>query len=1719
MFRFHSYPMLMANLGEISGKGGGAPAGRGGAGTYLEGQIGAFYLLAMLAGAEPRGLPGTTIDRVRFQGDVDGFSLDDVVVEAKGPTGGAVLEIQSKRTIKFSPKEALFKEVCGQIAKAVITHSAAEDTHQLAVASARTSFRISGPYQEVLTWARSVPSAEIFFARLSADGVSSPDMREFADTFRRNLVEAGVADDDQRIWQVLRNFQILEFDFEATASLVRNASLDRARMVLAPENAEKAAALWSGLTDIALNHARVAGVVDLVTLRREVTNLGFRLAGHPDFSLARMRLTEMARHTLADIGDKVADVHLPRTAAIAQISRERDDRRYIEIRGGPGTGKSAMLRSIALTAMTEARVIFLDPLRTPAGGWAELASRYGIAASAREFLSDLAASGSSILFIDSVEMFSDERVRATVNDILREVSAIDGFTVLVSARSDFDAEEPNWLAADARERLGSPGRIDLEDLSDEEVGHLVAAAPELRVILAADHPAAAVARNLYRLSRLLTVGSTGGDIRTEADLARMWWDRGDGVADENRRARQRLLAALADASIKGEEVIELQQSSDALNQLLASQTLREAQRDQFAFRHDVLRDWAVGSRLLENLDHCARLPLTRTAPARLARGVEIAARLALEAEDGPDRWIALLQRLSGGDVHHSWRRHALLAIVRSEAVSALLEAATPRLLGSGGSLLVDLSDSIIAVDTRSFNDWFGELAEAQGQIFNPMDVSVRIAASPSIPHLLAWCVTHRTTLPFQSLLSVIKLASTLLYPFTENTPLHSQVASMLYGWLIPLDTGAIASWGPIDREGPDLSYDQRLRIIEAIREVALSQAHRAPALAKAYLKAITSERSNREKINDVRRYSEILSLVAPAELAACVEWRLTEVFSDEVGVEDSRHNTFGMADFDYSPASPAQGPFLALLNSAPQIGLPLIRRLVGYSFDFYCGSDLGEDDGYLLLFEDGPRFFPCRRTYFWPRGQLHDASSLSALRALEAWGHARLDGGESPQTVIDDILGPDGSCAAYVMVAIDLILSHWPKTRDVSCAFAGCPELLVDDRLRHAQEGVGLSEAIAKGEPRGRVTMDDLSARPSRKIPLENCLITFTSTDQASDRVRQKLKIARDRLGSYHENANFGDPEFMVEYALNLTDQANYAQEGNGFRYVSPPAEVAHLANIQKGMDARMQRDELVASISLAVSDRRRGSSDLAERAVQDANGKLPYSGVPASDQLRSIHLVSCAMVAARDGDAGLVAAHESWIRAVIDEALESPEDITRRRQPRLDFNRRGQALNALIHLWVRFRRDADLRQIMEVVADQDPSGAVAISASLDDLIEADARLPKAILRCALATRTSLWMRRDRDRERVGRLAAAYAEGQRQAVEAEMGWLNSGPEPDWPSIADTPPVLRAPHTLRMTPSGFEAEFTVSSSASRENVARFDHQAAAQWMGAVCGTFRPAVVPWIYELIDSYSNWTARANGAGAAKDMDPDRPPAEWNNQFYRLAAWSILQRQDDIVEDFVGQVSGLPDKPFSDVGSALLHASDVAFYNAKPPLPNDRAERVRALLSTRMIQMGAWTRAPREGELNIDRRLTGIVSTLFMCNHDPFGRGTSSYLVPAVFDRVDPMLGAVRPLVAGGPTPFVAVCVMNLLEVVPLARHAEFLLTSAEAWLARAPRDQGLWFELGIGKRVAKWIDAAAQEDASLLSPENPLRARIEAVLGQIASFGISEALELETKIQAVSR
>ena len=210
----------------------------------------------------------------------------------------------------------------------------------------------------------------------------------------------------------------------------------------------------------------------------------------------------------------------------------------------------------------------------------------------------------------------------------------------------------------------------------------------------------------------------------------------------------------------------------------------------------------------------------------------------------------------------------------------------------------------------------------------------------------------------------------------------------------------------------------------------------------------------------------------------------------------------------------------------------------------------------------------------WSREGSGQYCVTSALMALEAWSHQRIEAGEDFNNVLADVLGPPGSPAAYLLIAVDLLLSHWPKSQEAAIPFLACPDLLCIDRQRNVRDSFNSPDIFGlkalEKEPAGTVNRDSLKSRPSRQLMLDYLLGQYAvnGPDKLRETLITLLRHVSKQLGPPNEQSTLGDPEFMVIHALNLINPDNWKEvsitlkDGSSqivLQYVSPAEENKHL--------------------------------------------------------------------------------------------------------------------------------------------------------------------------------------------------------------------------------------------------------------------------------------------------------------------------------------------------------------------------------------------------------------------------------------------------------------------------------------------------------------------------------------------------------------------------------
>jgi hypothetical protein len=815
-----------------------SPAAAGPAGARFEGKVGAFYLLTLLGHGEPRGLPGAVTRAVRFQQSAHGRPLDDVTIDAINADGSiAFLDIQAKRTINFTASDENFADIVRRLCGTAQKPELAAARYEMAVAVARTSMRIERDCQQVLQWARQLESGGSFAAHMQLPGFASNGMREFVEAFRHHLAAADAPSDDETVWRLLRRFQILVFDFEAPGSDYDYRARERGRAILAPDQASRAADLWSILTDEALAHDAAGGEVNRPSLADTLAQKhGLHFGRRPDLRVVHARLSESAEHALADIRDNIGGARLSRARLIDDARQALDQAHVVQIVGASGVGKSGVLKALAKQERNEGTVLVLAPGRIIGGGWLNMAQIIGCPVPRDELFNELGCGGGAILFVDNIDQIDDAGAWITLRDLLRGVLRCAGWRAVLTVRSDNE----EWRANLPEEMRQLPfGTIRVNLLSDAEADVLRIDNPALVALLAGSHPAHAMARNLFYLSRLVDlVPPAGQTLADELDLASLWWRFGGARSESGRFERLKLLRNIGELLIRAPGLAAFRADelrSETIEELLHVDSLREDRAGAtVAFGHDTLRDWTIGFLLDERPELLTALPVDRPLPGALARGLEIAARFALDSDTTGARWLALLAEFERDGCHGSWRRPVLMALPRSENAFDLFERVATALVADKGRRLKEIIQLMIAVETVPLTQILAR-AQTQTAISKTMAARMVMPSGPTWIRLVSWAALQSDGLPSALIPDLAKVFQLwLLATHTQAVEINQLIVQLLYQWLTRIEA-ADRITDIREARDLDLDFEHLNDVREEIRMTFLSFCHLNPQWAGRYL--------------------------------------------------------------------------------------------------------------------------------------------------------------------------------------------------------------------------------------------------------------------------------------------------------------------------------------------------------------------------------------------------------------------------------------------------------------------------------------------------------------------------------------------------------------------------------------------------------------------------------------------------------------------------------------------------------------------------------------------------------------------------------------------------------------------------------------------------------------------------------------------------------------------
>lgn len=1688
------------------------PAAAGPAGAEFEVKVGASYLLSMLADAPARGLPGSVINQVSFQQGDDGYPMDDVIVTAVGSAGeNTTLEIQAKRSITFAPKDPVFEKVMSQVVASVKRKKFWEQNVQLAVATTQTSKQISGPYQEILSWARETDSQESFFARLNRLGTASDSMRSFVSTFRNHLSIFGVDHGDYDVWRLLKRFQILIFDFSKDSGAEDYWSIERARGLLIEQERSWASSLWSTIITIGLASDAVGGNCTRKQLLKKLSEVGFSLEARWGTRAALSNLTEASGFAMDDISGSIGPISITRHARLEEVHTALSKGRYLEIQGGAGVGKSAILKRYVSQMANSRSVLFLSPTRTTPGGWQALRHQLEFTGNVQEFLTELCASGSSILCIDSLDFYR-ERERATVKDLVRAAKNVPGVQIIATSRVSLKHDEPNWLPADVLNELGRAPIVTIDELSEQEVSDLASEDLKLGALLKEGHPAKQVARNLFRLSRLAMLPQDESRLRTEVDLVKLWWTSGDGSVDDGLTERKRLLRAMALHFSKSSELFSsMDHPALAIQQLVSSETLQDHGNDLVSFRHDILQEWAVACLYDFQVAALDAIDMTRAGSKSILRSYELQTQMMLETGD-KNGWIDRLKILSRVNVHSSWFRVALLALVHSESSDKLLTSMTTLLLADEALIARQLIALVIASESQPlqklFPDIEGRLTEIPKGVVAPKN--------SSWGQLVVWLL-KLDRIPGHLVPTAFDIMRYWIIGLVGHAPFEEAILTYFYAWLIDIETRQYSKpfrerFEPFNGQ---LSSGQIKNLEEELRTYFCIFANKVPTLATKYLTNIMDRNLPDHIIAGILKISGTLAKAAPKELSDLVKNALIVNELPSKRRRNERDEGLSFIDSSFIPESPAQGPFFALLTHCPEEGLKLIDELVNHVIDFHIDEWDADNETIVVPFDTGDRSFRFSQSAHWSR---HSGSHsvTSALMALEAWGHRCIENGDEPLTVVLDILGTKNPSVAVLTVAIDVLLSSDRTSFADLIPFLACPELVIMDRTRQrvlAPRDLDLfGMGSLQNEPVGEVSNSYLKGKASRQTCLENIVpqFVFHAGKEFHDALLQKIVAATERLGLPELGANFADPKLM---ALNIRcqlDLDNYeekevtADDGklmNVMVFKAPPELTYYTNPLDESFKASletMEETNIEMNAGSAVEDSSMSSPEFAAKAVSLALLKT-------SDDKQTLDFIAAtALIVLRDGNNKLKAKHADWAVEKLSNFGTQKNDYHDGAFSILRFNRAALAVNGLSCALVAPLSNKQLRPILTTVAMHPRAIAPGLRNSLEKLKAVDPRILKSIIRIAIAGCISPWRDWHDEAEYEAREVRSSARIVKN-IKAEIDWLiQSTNEPDWPELPLAKPKLR--RGIRI--SGKSALDKVQTNKNDEIAMNpdqliFEHGPVAH---IVMATKSALCSDWLLEFINVFWSFTYVKNSSEV--DGEKVDPPQEWNDCYYSLLAEAFSTLQKKHAHSLLNNMLiSLPDESFISATAPFLRYLDYMTFGDHT-ISVEVAAEYREAIAVRMMVTPEWRRLAGDTSSSMSIDFRPAIASLFF-NNAHFGQPSESRLLALGIRQLDPVIPLLVKCISSVPSYAVAVFVMNLVEVDFKVSHKLMVLALARSCLNIGIIDREFWVGTSMGAKICTYLDklrcaTTEQVQSKILAEE------LDDIVNRLILIGVPEAQRL---------
>ncbi|HWW04169.1 hypothetical protein [Collimonas sp.] len=1033
---------------QASGPAAASPELTGGAGFTFEDGVAAVYAAALLTETTAPGLPGRQVRCLSVQQGPLGQPLDDVIVQGTGVDGISMrlsLQVKRKLVISGASSNSDFRDAVLRAHATVVGSGFNVGLDRVGVVTGEISDASKRDFETLCEWARADGDATGFLNKLRTEGVAGEKQTHF--DIVRNILSGSLpeAELDAATHTMLSHFVLMRFEMLHEGSVTEAQTVTNLANHLHPSERLRVDDLWRRLLALVRVSEGHAASFDRKTLVARL-NGAFRLSGAPSMQTALSRIGEEARLTVAEIGNDINGVSIPRARFVQSSRTALTQHRFVQIGGLPGTGKSVVLRTLVEEALLSGPVLFLKGDRLTGTTWPQYATASGVGTTPLEdLLVELAATGSPTVFVDGLD-----RIEVQYHGILKDIfntiidsPLLSNWRVVASVRDTGIEPMRTWLPN--RLLVDGAAVIDVTEFDDAEAAVLATSKPALAPLLFGTEQVKTIVRRPFFAGVLSRRSTSDTSVpSSEIELSTAWWTGGGYGADASRAGYRRnalIELARSGATTLGKRISVLGIDPQALVELETDGIIRQVRTGHSVeFVHDIYFEWAFLQLLVSQGELWLDVIRQVGEPPVLGRVVELLSQS--ELKEGTD-WQKHLERLEGAtDIRSQWLRAWMVG---------------PFGLPSFPSYEATYNTAMLAGDAKRVGKlvvWFqAEKTKANpnvlGRVLPDLDLVQRILLADSMAwpsdlptwrRFCSWLIRRNGDVP-----ATIRPDIVAVFEVWQNAaadlvnPVSGAIIELAKLWLMNIGTLS---------NGLEFRRGELEELILRLRALLLRAGRAYPTPVRELLSHLMAmEHMPRNAIKQVMTYAPIISEVCPNELTGFALRVMIRPLPEEVARNLSRTFGTGISSHDWQslsiddqhgffPSAPTREPFASLFAHAPDEARRLVRQLANHAITawrqlhIYDYQERGTPISLTLNFPWGQQtFWGGAQQYVWSRGTWGSHVVGSGLMALEAWAFKEVEKGRPVDDVVRDVLdGHEGVAAIGVAVAVMLENKHCSMT-------------------------------------------------------------------------------------------------------------------------------------------------------------------------------------------------------------------------------------------------------------------------------------------------------------------------------------------------------------------------------------------------------------------------------------------------------------------------------------------------------------------------------------------------------------------------------------------------------------------------------------------------------------------------------------------------------------------